>query len=99
MKEWLTGLLTRYSRYEIYIDSSKYKPFGILCNNKPLPKRYSTIWNAIQAMKYSARDELLIRSYTSTIDTLEDVCPQTHEYFIKHYLTGKYIYQPKISKN
>ena len=90
MKEWLIGLKTRYNRYEIYVDSSEIKPFGILCNNDPLPKRYSTIWGTIRSLEYLTRLQTVLKFYIGTIDSLEDAHPQTHDYFIKHYLTGKY---------
>lgn len=90
MKEWITAIITEKNRYEIVIDSSTFNPFIILRNNKPLPNSYSTIWNAIRAMKCYARHETVIEFHTSTIDQLEDVTPQLHWFFVKHYLTGKY---------
>lgn len=90
MKEWLLAIFTQNNKYEVYVDSSKVEPFGILRNNEPLPKRYSTVWNTIQAMEYLSRHETIIKYYIGTIDTIEDVHPQTHEYFIRHYSTGKH---------
>lgn len=90
MKDWIIKSQTQSNCYEIYVDSSKTEPFGILRNNKPLPKRYRTIWDTIQAMEDFARHETIVKFYTSTVYPPEDVCPQYHGYFIKHYSTGKY---------